>query len=442
MFSALTIAGSDSSGGAGMQADLKAFTALGVHGASVVTCITSQNTLGVRDIYPLPVHAVEKQMEAVLEDLQIGAAKTGMLYSGKIAETVAKRLSEEAFPVVVDPVMVAGAGDSLSSCDLLDVLLDKLIPAATLITPNRAEAESLVGFRIRSTEEMRKACEYLAEKGAGAVLLKGGHFEEEGLASDLLYLEGEFITFESPRIEAVGHGGGCTLSAYITALLAKGMKIEQAVGEAKRYIWQAFSTGYRPGKGVDVVRSAAPLEIEAQKYDVIISLRRAITELESILTHEWVPEVGINFVYALPSATRISEVCGLEGRIIRVGSRIQHLGCVDFGVSQHVASIVLTAMHFDRDVRSALNLRFSDENLEVLQRSGLLVGDFDRADEPGTKRTMEWGTEKAISKLGKVPDAIYDRGGVGKEPMIRILGRNPKDVLEKVKTILREAKKH
>jgi len=424
-----------------MQADLKAFAALGIHGASVVTCITSQNTLGVRDIYPLPVSFIENQLETVLADLQIGAAKTGMLYSGKIAETVIKRLSGEAFPIVVDPVMVAGAGDSLSSNDLAGVISNKLIPAATIITPNRAEAESLVGFHIHSLEDMKKACERLSEMGAGAVLLKGGHFEG-GVAADILYLEGEFTTFKSPRIEAVGHGGGCTLSAYITALLAKGLNIEKAVGEAKKYIWQAFSTGYRPGKGVDVVRSIAPLEIEAQKYTVLSSLRMAITELESILTHEWVPEVGINFVYALPSATGISEVCGLEGRIIRVGPGIQHLGCVDFGVSQHVATIVLTAMNFDRNVRAALNLRFSDENLKALMKSGLSVGNFNRADEPRTKRTMEWGTEEAILKIGKVPDAIYDRGGLGKEPMIRILGKDPEDVVRKVRSILREARGH
>jgi hydroxymethylpyrimidine kinase / phosphomethylpyrimidine kinase / thiamine-phosphate diphosphorylase len=438
MITALTIAGSDSVGGAGIQADLKAFASLGVHGASVITCVTSQNTQEVRGIFPLPVEFIEEQLEAVIVDLDVTGVKTGMLYSGRIASSVFARLSEVASPIVVDPVLVAGMGNSLHTQDLLEVMKTDVIPAATIITPNRYEAETIVGFPISSFEERQKACEMMARMGADSVLLKGGHFEGEQ-AVDLLYSEGEFTTYRSPRVGATGHGGGCTLSSYLAALLAKGMVIKQAVEEAKQRIWEAFITGYSVGKGARIVNAIAPLDMKAERYDVISSLSRAVEELEFFLGGEWVPEVGINFVYALPSALYPSEVCGVEGRLSNVRGAVHHMGCMDFGASEHVANIVITAMHFDRTVRSALNLRFSEENLRNLMNSGLSVGSFDRSQEPEEAKTMEWGTAHATGEMGTVPDAIFDRGGVGKEPMIRILGKDPEDVLRKVRIITGEA---
>jgi hydroxymethylpyrimidine kinase/phosphomethylpyrimidine kinase len=435
MLTALTIAGSDSAGGAGLQADLKALGSVGVHGTSVITCVTSQNTLGVREILPLPLKTIQSQLEAVLEDVEIAAAKTGMLFSGEIARSVVRRIGEEPFPLVVDPVLVAGVGDSLHSPDLLEAMVEEVIPKASMITPNTSEAEMLVGHPISSRDEMERACRALHEMGAEAVLITGGHLEMES-AVDLLFFDDELYDFSSPRVGAVGHGGGCTLSAYITGFMAKGMAPPEAVGMAKGLIWKAFSSSYSVGKGVDLVNPLAPLEEEAAKYDIILRLGRAVESLESVLPPSWVPEVGMNFVFALPGALTTDEICGVEGRISPVGGKLAHPACMDFGASKHVATIALTAMHFDREMRSVLNLRFSEENLDALLASGLRFGSFSRSDEPEERSTMEWGTERAIREVGSVPDAIFDRGGMGKEPMIRILGRDPEEVLAKVMKIL------
>jgi hydroxymethylpyrimidine kinase/phosphomethylpyrimidine kinase len=435
MLSALTIAGSDSIGGAGLQADLKAFGAIGVHGTSVVTCVTSQNTQGVLDIRPMPLEVIESQMEAVLGDSEIAVAKTGMLYSADIASTVVRRLSEEDFPLVVDPVLVSGVGDTLHSKDLVEALRKEVIPRATVVTPNFPEAQELVGFTISNIQDVERACRSLRDMGVEAVLIKGGHSSSK-TADDVLFFEERFYTYSSPKVESVGHGGGCTLSAYIAGFMAKGMEPPEAVERAKSCIWKAFVSSYSVGKGVALVDPLAPIEEAAEKYEILSRLRRAVEILESILPSSWVPEVGMNFVFALPGARTPEDICGVEGRISPAKGRLVHAACLDFGASQHVATIALTAMQFDRKMRSALNLRFSEGNLERLMESGLKVGNFSRSDEPKQRRTMEWGTEKAIRELGYVPDAIFDRGGIGKEPMIRILGKDPEAVLEKVRTIL------
>lgn len=436
MLAALTIAGSDPIGGAGLQADIKAFGSLGVHGTCVVTCITSQNTMGVKDIFPLPPETIRSQMEAVLEDADVGAAKTGMLFSAEIVRTVCDAIEGRGIPLVVDPVMVAGVGDSLHSPDMVEAMRSRLVPMATLITPNVPEAESLTRTRISTKEEVEEACLSLAKLGAEAVLLKGGHLDST-VAEDTLLLDGELYTFSSPRVNEVGHGGGCTLSAYLAAFLAKGLDLLDAVARSKECIWKAFSSSYGVGKGVTLVDPLSPLREEGSRYEMLSDLRSAVDRLESMLPPRWVPEVGMNFVYALPSALTPTDVCAVEGRISPSRGRLVHAECLDFGSSQHVATIALTAMAHDRSMRSALNLRFSEENLGDLKESGLMVGSFSRADEPlEGKRTMEWGTEKAILEMGTIPDAIYDRGGVGKEPMIRILGKDPEDVLIKLRRII------
>ena len=183
--SALTIAGSDSGGGAGIQADLKSFAAVGVHGCSVLTCVTAQNTQSVRSVFPLPAREVGRQLDAVLEDFDVAAAKTGMLYSAEIVRAVAKRLDGEDFPLVVDPVMVATVGASLQARDLGSALVHRLLPRATLVTPNLFEAEQLAGFPVHSVEDMRNAAKRLHGFGAAAVLVKGGHLK--GDATDLLW---------------------------------------------------------------------------------------------------------------------------------------------------------------------------------------------------------------------------------------------------------------
>jgi hydroxymethylpyrimidine/phosphomethylpyrimidine kinase len=239
---ALTIAGSDSSGGAGIQADLKTFSALGVYGASVITALTAQNTLGVEGVHVVPPDFVRAQMRAVASDLAVGAIKIGMLATSAVIGAVAEGLGDfPEVPVVLDPVMVAASGDPLLEADAVEALRTVLIPHATLVTPNLAEAAILLGQSVASSEyEMAAQALKLHETGARAVLIKGGHSAGEA-AIDILFGGDEPVSFEAPRVETTNtHGTGCTLSAAIAAELAKGADLAEAVGAAKTYVTEAI----------------------------------------------------------------------------------------------------------------------------------------------------------------------------------------------------------
>ncbi|MFQ5691751.1 MAG: bifunctional hydroxymethylpyrimidine kinase/phosphomethylpyrimidine kinase [Nitrospinota bacterium] len=249
---ALTIAGSDSGGGAGIQADLKTFTALGVYGASILTALTAQNTVGVQGVHAVPPAFVAQQFDSVCSDLPVGAAKTGMLADADLIETVAAKIEEYAVrPLVVDPVMVAKSGDRLLAEGAQEALVRRILPLAEVITPNLGEAEVLAGIPVRKPEEMREAAKRMRDFGCGAVLVKGGHLRGE--AVDLLYDGSDFTEFRSARIDTRNtHGTGCTLSAAITARLAQGRSLKDAVRGAKDFITDAIRsapTGIGSGHG-------------------------------------------------------------------------------------------------------------------------------------------------------------------------------------------------
>jgi len=241
---ALTIAGSDPSGGAGIQADLKTFHQLRVYGTSAVTLITIQNTTKASCVHTLDPDLVGGQIDAVLEDLPPQAAKTGALGNAAIIKAVAAR--DIHCPLVVDPVMIGKHGAILVDPSARAALRDLLIPKAVLITPNLEEAEELAEMRVKHPDEMREAAVRIVQHGARAVLIKGGHLE--GDAVDILYANGAFTEFRAPRFETRHtHGTGCTYSAAITAFLARGMELPDAVARAKRFIDAAIRTN--PGLG-------------------------------------------------------------------------------------------------------------------------------------------------------------------------------------------------
>ena len=250
---ALTIAGSDSGGGAGIQADLKTFSALGVFGASALTAVTAQNTVGVTAVHEIPTEVISAQIDAVLSDIGADAIKTGMLSSSAIIECVAECLERRSEStgvrnLVVDPVMVAKSGDSLLQQDAVATLKARLLPLAAVVTPNIPEAETLTGMTIETGEGMRRAAELFLQMGAKAVVVKGGHLE--GPATDLYHDGREFQEFAAPRIETVNtHGTGCTFASAIAAGLAKGMSGRDAVAAAKEYVTEGIRHSFPVGQG-------------------------------------------------------------------------------------------------------------------------------------------------------------------------------------------------
>jgi len=258
----LTIAGSDSSGGAGIQADLKTITVLGGYGACVITAVTAQNTLGVRDIAALDEAFVISQLTAVLEDLPVAAAKTGMLFSAPLIQALAKVLRTKSFPLVVDPVCVSKSGHNLLLPEAVETLKNEILPLAHVLTPNRPEAELLAGMVIAGEKDVPKALErLLGPKGLGpkAVLLKGGHFSGEKLTDWLATADGTIRTYTQQRLASKHtHGTGCTLSAAIATGLGQGMPLEQAVQRAVDYVHAAIASAFPMGRGVGPVNHLHP----------------------------------------------------------------------------------------------------------------------------------------------------------------------------------------
>ena len=256
---ALTIAGSDPSGGAGIQADLKTFHQFGVYGEAVIALLTVQNTVRVSRVVVMPPALVLEQLAAVLEDISPAAAKTGALGSAEMVEAVARAAGDFPFPLVVDPVMVSKHGLSLLPDAAVAAIRERLLPRAFLITPNVPEAEALTGLTIRTLEDMRGAACRLRELGARAVLIKGGHLE--GDATDLLFDGARWHEFPAPRLATPHtHGTGCTYSAAITAALARGLALADAVALAKRFIHEAIRTNPGLGKGSGPVNHHAIVE--------------------------------------------------------------------------------------------------------------------------------------------------------------------------------------
>jgi len=433
---ALTIAGSDSGGGAGIEADLKTFAALGVFGTCAITAITAQNTQGVYEIVPVSPRMVKKQIEVVLRDIPVKAAKTGMLYSGAIMKVVAEAIDRHKLRAVVDPVFKAGTGDLLIRERDKETLIEKIIPRAFILTPNRPEAEEVAHMKIHNVEDVKRAAEHIVKLGAKAVVVKGGHLEG-GEITDVLYYKGEFKTFKKSRVNVNAHGGGCAFSAAITAYLALDHDVAEAVTKAEQFMQNAITFGWRVGRGRVPVNPMAHLYNEAKKFQVLENVSAAARMVED--HSEFLPyiaEVGTQVAMALPYALTPQQVAAVEGRILKFREKVKVAGSVRFGASSHVARIILTAMKYDPSSRAALNLRYDPELVRAFEKTGYVVSSFDRKLEPPSVKAVEggtlvWGVEKAIRDVGKVPDVIYDLGEVGKEPMIRVLGSSATSVVEK-----------
>lgn len=433
---AITIAGSDSGGGAGIQADLKTFAALGIHGTTAITSVTAQNTCSVTGVQDVDAEMVRRQIKAVADDIGIDAGKTGMLHTQAIVKAVASEISNYEFPLVVDPVMIAKSGAALLESNAVTALEEHLLPKATVVTPNKFEAERLGKTRIRDLEDAKAAAKRICEIGSEAVVVKGGHLDQQG-AVDILYHEGEFRLFKALKLDVkTTHGTGCSFSAAIAAELAKGKKIPEAVENAKRLVTLAIKYGLNLGKGHGPVNPMVHLYRESSKYQVLSSVEEAKSLLESSpLIAKLVPEVGMNIAMAMPYAEEVEDVAAIPGRLVKVPWGAKGVGQPRFGCSSHLARYILELMKHDPSRKAAVNLKFSEEVLDILEKMNMELSFYDRREEPAEVKRVEgmsvsWGVKQAVKRLGKAPDVIYHRGDVGKEPMIVMLGQEATELAE------------
>jgi hydroxymethylpyrimidine kinase/phosphomethylpyrimidine kinase len=262
---ALTIGGSDSGGGAGIQADIKTFSVLGVHGTCAITAITAQNTLGVQRVFGLEPEAVTAQLRSISDDFHIAFAKTGMLYSAEIVQAVAKHIEETGIPLVVDPVIEAEAGGRLLRPEAVGALMESLLPLARVVAPNIFEARALAGIEVKDTTSAKLAAHKIAKLGARSVIIKGGHLD----CTDLVLEDGKIHLLKGERVSGGNHGVGCTYSASLTAFLAKGLPLIEAAAKAKQFAAQAIFSSMPVGWGVGPVDQAGALREKARKFEAL-----------------------------------------------------------------------------------------------------------------------------------------------------------------------------
>ncbi len=439
----LTIAASDSGGGAGIQADIKTITILNGYAMSAVTALTAQNTLGVQAVHPVPTECVQQQIEAVCSDIGADAVKTGMLLNAETISTVSRQLRQQNIPlVVIDPVMRSTSGDTLLEENAVEALRQELLPLATMVTPNLDEASTLAGMTVDSIETMQEAARSIHGMGPQYVLIKGGHLSRE--CTDVLFDGEGFTEFTAPRVDSDNtHGTGCTLSAAIATLLAQGLQATQAVQAAKDFLTDAVRNGLPLGKGHGPTNPFARVARDAHLQRCTTSLMEAFNKLEAAKIGNLIPEIQSNFGYALPGAETATDVVAFPGRIIRFGNTIKHLAAPAPGSSQHIAKIILTSMRYFSTYRAAMNICWTPQLIDTCRAIGLTVDSFDRRLEPADVKeregsTLEWGTQQVLSKSSTPPDVIYDEGDVGKEPVSRVLGTDPIDVADKIIKIAKE----
>lgn len=432
----LTVAASDSGGGAGIEADLKAITLLGGFAMSAVTALTAQNTRGIMKVHKVPVPFIASQIDAVLSDIGVDAVKTGMLVDAPVVKMVARKLRSQQVRIVVDPVMVAKSGARLLSQDALPALKQALIPLAFLITPNLYEASVLTGKRVEQGAQMREAARILQGMGAQNVLVKGGHLK--GRPTDILYDGRDFNEFQAERI-ATGntHGTGCTFSAALATEIGKGVPLIEAVKQAKDFITTAIRFSLALGRGSGPLNHYAAFTRHQELRNCAGELERALDVLKEGAIGHLIPEVQSNLGYALPHAARLDDVLAFPGRIVKLNRTIATVAAPLAGASRHIAQVILTVMSHCGDFRSAMNIRYSPEIMSKCRRLRFTCVRFDRRDEPRQIKMREgaslsWGIERLLRKRRVVPDIIYDRGDNGKEPMVRVIGKSPSDVADKV----------
>ena len=429
---ALTIAGSDSVGGAGIEADIKAMSSLDVHCCVAITAVTAQNTTAVESIYPMPVDMIQDQIEAVLKDVDVKAVKTGMLYSAEIAELVADLLEDHDMPLIIDPVLVAGVGDALARDDLVKAIKKKLIPICELITPNKHEAEVLSGIRINNEKDAIYACEIIG-KDSSSVLLKGGHMSGSTVV-DYLYLSSGITKLEYPRLETAGHGGGCTLSSFITANMAKSVDIVNSILSAREMIQQSIAEQYVIGRGNKLVNPVVRSSGDKEKYAILDELDTASEHLIDMISEDLVPTGGMNIGYAKRNAAGPEDIAAIEGKLSFHNGFLRKEGKSKFGVADQLSYVILAAMKHNPKMRCNMNLQYSEDLVDLLEEVGLTVEFMER--KKNKKLLTGELVDATLEKLGYVPDVLVDKDKNSNEKLIRMFAETPDDMLDKLELFL------
>jgi len=424
----LTVGGNDPDGCAGIAADLRTFFSLGVHGCSVITAATSQNTQGYSGSFAISPQSITSQLDSVFSDLRVDAVKIGFITGEGNVEAVANSLRKwKAKNVVLDPVMSSQPGSAqMVSNRTLGAIKKHLVPFCTFITPNAFEAAALTGIH-----EPKKAARKLVRMGACNTVVTG--VRKGRMISDYAIIRGKPFTFSKQLLRTATHGGGCVFSSALAVGLAKGANARKALEDAEATISSSIANAWKPGKGLATVE---PLGSK-QGQTVLAELAVALATFEAEPS-AWriLPEVGTNLVYSLPRAKSTKDVAGVVGRIRRSGNAAQSLGRIEFGTSSHAARMLLEFSKHFRSARAALNMAKTPVIERACKRLRFRTVLADRSLEPRRvagkeNRSMDWLVRNATKGMRTMPDAILFTGSIGKEPSTVLFGRTPSEVVRK-----------
>jgi len=418
----LSIGGSDTSSGAGIQSDIKRFSNNGFYPFTVITAITSQNTKKITSIEPVSKRSLELQMESVLSDFHIDAVKIGMVFNTQIIKAIHSKLKNSKFPIVVDPIIKSTTGRLLLKKNALPDYRKMIIPLADVITQNRYESKILTGIT-----DARKAAKKIQSMGAKNVIITG-FTESNNKIYDFILEPNNQYKISGKKLPIVNHGSGCDYSASMTESLAKGLPISKAVKIAKKFVYQSIKNSINIGKGINITHQEIPKDA--------LSLHNSIDEFRQIKNiHRVIPECQTNFVFAKTNPKTINDVLGISGRLVKTGKEIEIAGQIVYGGSQHVASAVIEVNKKFPEILSCINIKYDKKIILKAKKLGLTVLSYDRIKEPKKIKSKEnssiiWGVANSLKN--KCPDLIYHKGDIGKEAMILIFGINPNNVIKKV----------
>lgn len=426
----LSIGGSDPSSGAGIQSDVKTFDSLNAHGLTVITAITGQNTSSFGMIEPVSQKILKNQLDLVISDFKIDGIKIGMVYNSEIIKTIYRELKNVKIPIILDPIIKSTTGGLLIEKTAVKDFKKFLIPLATVITPNKFEAEYLSEIKIDSKKSLQKAAQKIQDMGAKNIVITGLE-TKNGQISDFILEKKNQYTISGKKIPKINHGSGCNYSSSLLFSLVNGTSLKEAVKFSKQFTYNSIKNAKNIGYGINIT--------QVKNNDTIrTELSHAINKFVEIKDiYKSIPECQTNFVFSKKDPESIKDILGVLGRIVKTGNTVTVAGDLAYGGSKHVATALITINKKFPDVRSAINLKYNKETISKLRKERLLISSYDRNTEPKNVKTKEgssiaWGIKYAIKNLKEPPDVIYHKGDFGKEPMIIIFAKTPTLIIEKI----------
>jgi len=426
----LSIGGSDPSSGAGIQSDIKTFDSLNAYGLTIITAITGQNTSSFGIIEPVSKKILKNQIDSIFSDFKIDGIKIGMVYNSEIIKTIYSEIRDTDIPIVLDPVIKSTTGGLLIEKMAVTDFKKFLIPLATVITPNKFEAEFLSKKKIDSKESLQNIARKIQNMGAKNVVITGLEIKKDQISDFILGGKKQYIV-TGKKISKINHGSGCNYAASMLFSLANGKPIIEAAKFSKLFTENSIKNAKSVGKGIVITQIKNEDGIHTE-------LTQAINRFIEIKdSYKKIPECQTNFVFSKKNPKSIQDVLGISGRIVKTGNRIVVAGELSYGGSKHVATALISMNKKYPEVRSAINLKYDKEDISKLIKEGLIISSYDRSKEPRKVKNKEgssiiWGIKTALEKSEKQPDVIYHKGDFGKESMTIVFAKTPSLVIKKI----------